>query len=326
MKKMLLLLIAVLAFQGQALASHITAIFVGGTPPTNSTGSGNFTACMDAECRKMEMRVKDPDYSVTIYYGWGSDGTEETLLTQGGTPSRTRSAQIWFNNDNNPLHHQYYLPADPYRCLEATNWYETSADLGGGQVNVSRTYTYPCLAGDQHINILGPMDHEIGHVLGLNDDNDSFGSMALPGYITVAAPLPYAGTVIQFQRDTNNTVVPHIVNLSPGGTPMRTTMNGSFAAGELRDMSVVDMLLIQKVNGFTNVDLGLTPPTLKLTRATSCQTTLTWVSGAWLWRLQQTCDFKSWAYVTNAVAITNGAYTVTVQCTNACCHYRLARM
>lgn len=251
MKKILLAITLILT-GGVERAWSLTIIrdFVGGTPPTNSIGTGNLTNIFNAACDVWEVAILDK-HTVTVHYGWTNNGSaEHMLITQDGIPNRETEGVIWFNNDDLPEHYLWYLDPKPLKCRQDKPYYEFNADLGAGPINATRWIILD--SSSSHFDLFTVALHEIGHALGMSLGNTSFVNEAVDNDIDITSG-PFAGMTIPLQTNIYG-VVSH-----PEYVSSRVLMGGSFGPGERVLPSVLDIVAIAQLSQFKKLNLNLAP-------------------------------------------------------------------
>jgi hypothetical protein len=187
------------AFAASAASSHaltIVRVFGGGTPASNVAGGGNLTAIFNAAADCWEHHILT-SHTVTINFSWGALGSgilgQHGLVSQGGAPNRETAGQIQFTNDATV---PWFMDSTPSTAFEYGTYTETSANLGGGLMNVGRIFSAPTGAAVGRFDLVGVAMHEIGHALGLSSANTSFQAENGDLDIDVQAPRPFAGATI----------------------------------------------------------------------------------------------------------------------------------
>ena len=327
-------------FLGQVQrASALTIIrdFLGGSPGTNSTGSGNLTNIFNTACDVWELAIRDT-FTLTLHYCWtNSGGGEHTLNAQGGTPNRETEGTIYFNNDDDTNHDLVWLDTSP---LLIRNWTNTFVQDGsivttqvvgfveelndlvylvGGPINSARWCKVPSgVNGDAFSTAL----HEIGHALGLSYGNSTFTAESVNTNITITSG-PYAGMVVPLKYNDDG-VVSHIGQVCDTGL---TLMSGGGPAGTRILPSVLDMAVLGQLSQFTNLNWNLTPipkingPYTQVIKdgghknTTNTVVTVSWIQpmgGQYL--VEQCSDLRAGNWSTNSttIAVTNGYYSVSI--------------
>jgi Asp-tRNA(Asn)/Glu-tRNA(Gln) amidotransferase A subunit family amidase len=118
-------------------AITIVGVPLGGTPAA-STGGGTLDALFEAAADLWEGATLD-DHAVTIFYGWAAlspaFGAFESL--QHEADGRATGGTIVVNN---ALFTSWFVDATPEADEEFGAFAEARADLGGGSMNVGRTF------------------------------------------------------------------------------------------------------------------------------------------------------------------------------------------
>ena len=222
---------------------------IGGTAGSASgfqAGGGSFGTVFNAAADWWEAAILDP-HVVTISFGWASlsGGTlgVHNLLTQGGSPNRETAAVIRFDNDSST---SWFTDPTPFFSTEYTTFTPSSADLGGGLMNVGRVWTGATGAASGRHDMMAVALHEIAHALGMSSANTSFQTENGDGDIDITAPLPFAGASISTTSGAHLDLVN--ANLFP-----------SIPTSRRRLLSEADILANAQISQFTNLNLNPVP-------------------------------------------------------------------
>lgn len=290
---------------------------IGGTPPTNSIGTGCLSNTMYCAKRVWESAIRD-QHTVTLYYGWAEvGGGQHSLITQMGTPNREVVGAIFFNNDSDPTHQSWHIDSTPLTWNDFTNttYSQKVINLGiGGPINASRCYRWDVSPNTAQLDLFTIALHEIGHALGMSYGNNSFMFECADGDIDVTSG-PFWGMTIPMQSNFYG-VVSHIAYVSD-----RTLMAGSFAPGERALPSVLDIVAIAQLSQFKELNLDL-KPVLEMSTPYDVQGELK-VDLTWLQLLPLPAGMRvalestqsldgSWSEVESPVIDTDGLYRVTI--------------
>ena len=104
-------------------------------PPAVSFGGGNLQAIFEAAASYWEQDLVS-DRTVNLYYTWQPRGTTQIGSALTTNPSASvSSAYIRFSSDV-----QWFMDSTPLDNDEFTNYTESTADLGGGQLVTERVF------------------------------------------------------------------------------------------------------------------------------------------------------------------------------------------
>ncbi len=239
-------LAAVFMFLSISEASALTIVtrFIGGTPPLNSSGSGNLTVIVNAAARMWESAYADP-VTVTLDYGWASipDAGNHIAIGFNERGDRELVGLLLFDNSGAT---PFYLDPTPDINEEYQQNVEERQDFGGGSINVARIFKRP--AGDAvgYVDLFSVVLHEIGHAMGLSVGNHSFALESINGFIILSDRLPFDGTVAPLARN-NTGFIPHfdVTQVAYG------SLMGGVNADERRIPSELDILVNAQISGYT---------------------------------------------------------------------------
>ncbi len=240
----LIALIALAMAAQSALALTINTTFVAsgnlpvstravGSAPGTVAGGGSLTDIVRAAADVWELALLDGG-TVNIAFGWGPLTSPTIGQAVYYVPSPGDGDIIFDNVSTN-----WFMDATPLNSSEYGTFTESSQDLGGGDVNTGRHYTSPSGAASGRSDLFTTALHEIGHILGVNNN----GSWANP--FEILAPLPYAGTEIP----------------TDGGHIDISTANmyPSSIVGTRTELSAVDILAAAQNAGYVSVDINPVP-------------------------------------------------------------------
>lgn len=240
----------------------------GGTAPT-TTGTGTLYSIMRAASDVWELAYNGSGFNHTLdlYYGWGAQSSttlaSHSLFSQGGTPNRETLGLITFDNDGSSA---FFLDG----TLDVTNLstlitssseytsgiVTSTSNLGGGAVNVQRTFSGATGAASGRFDAFSIALHEIGHALGIASGNLSYQAESWPDNdIDITGSMPFVGTVIP----TTNTATP-TTNTSTSNAHINistTLFYPSFSAGTRKLPSAVDILANAQLSQFSSPNYDL---------------------------------------------------------------------
>lgn len=253
--------------QAPAISINVNVIAPGNTIPLTSDtataaplvqGSGNLTALMQAAANYwVNIFPDDPGLGVNapsnrvfdIDVAWGarSGGTLATAI-QFVVPQPGTGGTIIFDSDGflgGTATNRWFMDPTPTTDLndapgdEYTNLVRSTADIGGGTINIGREFQVkPSGGGINTFDFFSTAVHEIGHLLGLA----AFENFSDP--ITVTSPRPFPGSVIQ-------TVTTGGGHIDPAQAPDAVLVPST--PGLRRLASDVDILATAEVSGYTQV-------------------------------------------------------------------------
>lgn len=199
-------------------------------PPGPLTGGGSVSAVFTAAALNWESLLLD-NRTFNITVGWAS------------LPSGVIAAAASVNDRVNEIAISTRLTnfADPTpgENEEFSGFTEDSADLGGGLINIGRSFASGDITG---FDLLSTAMHEIGHVLGNILDGPVTGGTVYP-----IVGGPFDGT--ELPCATTSGICAHL-NLP------HALMNPFDSAGERTLISGADLLYIAADGRFTDVDLS----------------------------------------------------------------------
>lgn len=210
--------------------------------PLGLQGGGNLIDIFNTAADFWEAALPNIGRTFTIDFGWAElSGNQLGVATQFSVPQVLSSGgAIQFDSTGTT----WFADLTPTLNEEFDTFTSTEVDLGGGPVNIGRVFSDPNTTAAQNFDLLTVAQHEIGHLLGIADL--SGGSFEIPS-LTIAAPLPNAGTLIP----TTATGGGHIDLASALLFP-------TLAPGGRRLASEVDILASAQVDGLMSVNLDPT--------------------------------------------------------------------
>ncbi len=228
----------------EASALTIVTRFIGGTPPLDSSGSGNLTVIVNAAARMWESVYADP-ITVTLDYGWASipDAGNHIAIGFNERGDQELVGLLLFDNSGAT---PFYLDPTPDINEEYQQNVEEYQDFGGGSINVARIFKQPAGDAAKFVDLFSVVLHEIGHAMGLSVGNHSFALESKNGFILLSDRLPFAGTTAPLARN-NTGFIPHfdVTEVAYG------SLMGGVNADERRIPSELDILTNAQISGYT---------------------------------------------------------------------------
>jgi MYXO-CTERM domain-containing protein len=167
-----------------------------------------------------------------------------SLTGQGGTPNRQTSGNIIFDNDGTS---NWFLDPTPNDNSEWTTFTATTANLGGGLMNVGRVYTGATGLAVGRTDLYTVALHEIAHAIGLSSANIAFQAERGDNDIDITGPRPFAGAAIPIEAGTA-----HIEN----GILPNVLMGETVPTGIRRLASEADIVSNAQLSRFTSINLN----------------------------------------------------------------------
>jgi hypothetical protein len=245
-------LVAVFIFLSVSESSALTIVtrFIGGTPPANTSGSGNLTDIVNAAACMWESVYADP-VTVILDYGWASipDAGNHIALGFNEEGNQEIVGMLLFNNNGAT---PFYLDPTPDLNEEYQQSDEEFQDFGGGLINVARIFRQPTGEAAGYVDLLSVALHEIGHAMGMSVGNYSFALQSTGGTILFSDRLPFAGTMAPLASNSTG-FIPHFDVLQVAYGCLMSGIN----ADERRLPSELDIVANAQISGYTI--LSLTP-------------------------------------------------------------------
>ena len=244
----LLLLLLTMSLALAAPAATITLLDFGGAAPANAVGGGDLSAIMQQAASEWAVLYPEP-FVLTIAFTWGPLGSgalaQHQTLAQEGTPNRETIGAITFENNGSSV---FFLDSTPWDNSEFTTFTQSTADFGGGEMEVGRIWSGAVGAALGAYDLLSIARHEIGHALGLSSGNFSYHAEAWPDNdIDVTGPRPFAGAAIP----TRNTAVPADASSSNAHLDIPTALLWPFVSeSSRREISQVDFIANAQLSQF----------------------------------------------------------------------------
>lgn len=215
--------------------------------PSGRVGGGALTEVFEAAASIWEAQILD-EHTVNVYYGWADLPNGTLGNTNGfglGDPQRVVWANIQLSNSTG-----FFVDPTPDENEEYCSYSESTADLGGGTVETSRSLGSPRGDAVGRLDLLTTILHELGHAIGMTG-LIRYQTEVPDGDIDVLAPLPFAGSAIP---------VTGVVHLNLPGALM-----GPYGrAGVRRLPSDADVLAAAQSSLFTSVVMMPEPGTVCL--------------------------------------------------------------
>jgi hypothetical protein len=229
-------------------ALTIVTRFIGGTPPANTSGSGNLTDIVNAAARMWESVYADP-VTVTLDYGWASipDAGNHIALGFNEQGNQELAGMLLFDNTGRT---PFFLDPTPASNEEYRQSDEEFQDFGGGLINVARIFRQPSGDAAGCLDLLSVVLHEIGHAMGMSVGNYAFAAQSAGGFILFSEGLAFGGTAAPLASN-NSGFIPHFdaMEVSYG------CLMGGINADERRLPSELDILANAQISGYTVLSL-----------------------------------------------------------------------
>jgi hypothetical protein len=268
-------LAAVIWLAGLSRASaslNIYLDFLPGAAPTNLVGGGDMEDIVIYAAQSWEKAFVDTNdtWNVYLQVEWAPLGNlgQFTLYTQGGTPNRIESGLVQFNNTGA---YQFFADPAPWTNSAYQTYTEYTNDFGGGIMNVGRVYSNPTGAAVDTYDLFQLAEHEIGHALGLAQDNLSFQQQVVGGFLTITPPLPYAGSMMLTMTDhfTQDTALMSPFQ-NPGQRELISSMDilGEAQLSSFRDPVLNPYVVVKPRPGITSFAVSGTTLAIRGTNGT----------------------------------------------------------
>ena len=259
--KKLAVLVAVFILISVSESSAMTIVtrFIGGTPPANTSGTGNLTDIVNTAACMWESVFADP-VTVTLDYGWSSipDAGNHIAIGFNEEGNQEIAGMLLFDNSGAT---PFFLDPTPDLNEEYQQSNVEYQDFGGRLINVARIFRQPDITAAGYVDLLSVVLHEIGHAMGMSIGNHSFALESTDGIILFSERLPFAGTMAPLASNNSGFISHFDVTKVAYGCLM-----SGINADERRIPSELDIVANAQVSGYTV--LSLTPsaesPTVKI--------------------------------------------------------------
>ena len=219
----------------------------GGTPSGDMIGGGNLDDIVRAAASVWERVFSDPGvtWDLSLDYGWSSlkiapagENGKHILVDQQGDPNRETAGIIKFDNTSFT---SWYADPNPLDSQAYSSFQDHTTILGGTAIaiNDGRYGSAAVPEAMDRIDLFSVALHEIGHALGLSQDNLSFQKQVPGNELRITIPGPYLGGTIMTFTDHVNGYAYQYALMVPIPTP-----------GVRYRISQLDVLALEQLNGF----------------------------------------------------------------------------